>query len=562
MTVESLLSIRRTRLQWCLISLVIVCVLSATGRVIASQSVELTWDQSSSDDIVAYKVYYGTTSLVYPNSITYGDVSDVVVPGLSDGTTYYFAVSAIDAEGDESALSSEVVYVAPSAASLALQAQGSSAALGAVALSWNASSDPDVYAYTVNYGLSSGDYTNSIVFYDSTNGIISGLSPGVTYYFSVSPMDAYGVQASASTEAAYTIPPAQPLTLSAATAVGTSGVELTWNGITNADVATYYAYYGTASGNDTQVINCGNTTQFAVLGLAAGQVYYFRVAAVDGYGNQSAFSNEASSPAGSAPRVSLQVQSSSDAFGAVALSFSSGASDVYGYDVYYWEPGSASTNSVVFYSTSGMITGLPSGTNFDFAAAPIDDYGLEPVTSSEVSCTVPSSQPIVLTACAVTNAPEVALRWSSFTNFGVSAYILFYGTQSGSYFEGINCGPVTNTVMRGLGGAQRYYFAVGAVDGYGNLGPLSNETSVQTVSPTPAVLELTTESDGDGQPYYLEIHTPSTVSGPWELDSSTDLQNWTPYTNGNGSGYGDGYDVDVYVFIDPTQPQVYYRLVQ
>jgi hypothetical protein len=97
------------------------------------------------------------------------------------------------------------------------------------------------------------------------------------------------------------------------------------------------------------------------------------------------------------------------------------------------------------------------------------------------------------------------------------------------------------------------------VDNYGDQSPYSDEVSAVAPNPPPMVLETQTAYDGNGVPYAVEVHTPSIVFGNWELDTSTDMQNWSYYTSGYGSGNGDGYDVDVWVYLDPTQPQVYFR---
>ena len=76
------------------------------------------------------------------------------------------------------------------------------------------------------------------------------------------------------------------------------------------------------------------------------------------------------------------------------------------------------------------------------------------------------------------------------------------------------------------------------------------------------VLQIQVYLDGNNdQPYAMQIGTPSTVYGNWEVDSSPDLINWTPYAYGSGSGNGDGYDVDVWVPIDPTRPPMYFRAI-
>jgi YHS domain-containing protein len=565
MTVDCILFVRRARLCVFLILLVALWLGGAASELFASQSAELTWSPSSSENIVAYQVFYGTQSRVYPNSITVSNVTEVMVPGLAEGVTYYFAVSAIDSSGDESPPSSEAVYTVPAPGLLTLQVQGTTVAQGAVQLSWTPSSDSDVLGYAVNYGLQSGVYTNAAYFWGTTNGIIGGLTPGITYYFALSPIDSYGVGAVASGEVSYAVPAPVPLVLQAQTPADSSGVELTWNAIPNEGIVSYYVYYGTQSGagNYTQAMNCGDVTDFIVHGLVAGQTYYFAVAPVDSYNNLGPFSNEASAVASSSVPISLQVQTTNSAIDAVAVSWTASPdSDVTGYVIEFGTQSGVYSSSASFDdTTNGMITGLAGGTTYYFAVAPVDAYGLEPIASSEVTYTVPALPPIVLQARAFTNAPGVELSWNAITNEGIAGYDILYGTASGSYTSGTMCGDVTNLVIPYLENGQAYYFAVLALDSSGDSTPWSNEASAVTAAPAPMILSSQTFTDGNGQPY-LEINTPSTVFGWWEMDCSTNLQDWTLYCNGYGSGNGDGYDVDVDVPIDPTAPPTFFRVVQ
>ena len=60
----------------------------------------------------------------------------------------------------------------------------------------------------------------------------------------------------------------------------------------------YRVYYGTSSRSYSQAagtgLSAGNTTSFTVTGLPRGHLYYFAVTSVDGAGNESPYSNEAS----------------------------------------------------------------------------------------------------------------------------------------------------------------------------------------------------------------------------------------------------------------------------
>lgn len=84
---------------------------------------------------------------------------------------------------------------------------------------------------------------------------------------------------------------------------GTGEAILTWDapttrsdGSTLTDLAGYRIYYGTSSpvnAQNSEQIDVGNTTGYTLTGLEAG-TYYFTATAYDAFGNESAFSQEAS----------------------------------------------------------------------------------------------------------------------------------------------------------------------------------------------------------------------------------------------------------------------------
>ncbi|BCA53033.1 hypothetical protein W02_01730 [Nitrospira sp. KM1] len=73
----------------------------------STASASLSWNANSESDLAGYKVYYGTSSGNYTSSINVGKVTNYTVTGLATGRTYYFALTAYDTTGNESAKSSE-----------------------------------------------------------------------------------------------------------------------------------------------------------------------------------------------------------------------------------------------------------------------------------------------------------------------------------------------------------------------------------------------------------------------------------------------------------------------
>jgi hypothetical protein len=77
---------------------------------IASQSVTLTWSPSADTNVAGYKLYYGVSSQTYTNSIEVGNVTNTIITGLADDTTYFFAATTYDSTGAESDFSNEASY--------------------------------------------------------------------------------------------------------------------------------------------------------------------------------------------------------------------------------------------------------------------------------------------------------------------------------------------------------------------------------------------------------------------------------------------------------------------
>ena len=79
----------------------------------ATNKVTLAWDPSPDGSVVGYKLYLGPTSGGYTNSVTVGNVTNAVISNLVATATYFFAATAYDGSGLESAFSNEVQYTVP-----------------------------------------------------------------------------------------------------------------------------------------------------------------------------------------------------------------------------------------------------------------------------------------------------------------------------------------------------------------------------------------------------------------------------------------------------------------
>jgi len=339
-----------------------------------------------------YNIYYSTTTPVPKATATKitGVTSPRVVTGLTNGTTYFFVVTAVNAIG-ESADSTQV---------------SATPALAPPPAPTNVSAAPGALEVTVRWDNVAGA-TSYNIYYSTTSGvtkangnklanrispsIVTGLLNGTTYYFVVTAVNAAGEgvesgQASAAPTAAP--PPPAPTSVSA-----TAGVHLatvSWPLVTGA--TSYNIYFDNTTPVTKATINkvTGVTTSPKdVTGLANGKTYYFRVTALNANG-ESDVSNEASAipnpfPAPSAPTGVTATAGPGEA--AVSWSAVTGATS---YNVYYSTTTGvtkATGTKVAGVTSPKTVTGLIRGTMYYFVVTAVNSDGLESLDSGEAFAT-------------------------------------------------------------------------------------------------------------------------------------------------------------------------------
>jgi hypothetical protein len=95
----------------------------------AAFQLTLAWDSNVDEDLAGYIVYYGTASHDYKWNVDIGEETSVTISGLDDRKNYYFAVTAYDEEGNESAYSEEIAYPDSANSSASNRDSGGSASM-------------------------------------------------------------------------------------------------------------------------------------------------------------------------------------------------------------------------------------------------------------------------------------------------------------------------------------------------------------------------------------------------------------------------------------------------
>jgi hypothetical protein len=129
------------------------------GSSALAQSVSLAWNADTDPTVVGYNVHYGTSSTSLTKTQNAGTATTATVSGLTTGQIYYFAVSAYNAAGVNSAYSNEVSYTptatSPTPTHVAKDFNGD----GYADLVWNNTSTGEVAIWFLKNGvIASGSY--------------------------------------------------------------------------------------------------------------------------------------------------------------------------------------------------------------------------------------------------------------------------------------------------------------------------------------------------------------------------------------------------------------------
>ena len=207
--------------------------------------------------------------------------SPYVHTGLTNGTTYYYVITALNAYG-ESGKSAEIAITlnnAPSAPTGVAVTGGD----GQAVIAWN----PVDKATTYNIYWSETRGVSPVKGVKITNVsspyVHKGLTKGATYYYVVTAVNIYG-ESGQSIEKSITLIDMPPAPTGVIATSGEGQVEISWDPVENA--STYNIYWSNKSdvriGESTQIKDV--TSPYSHQGLSNGSPYYYVVTAVNTYG--------------------------------------------------------------------------------------------------------------------------------------------------------------------------------------------------------------------------------------------------------------------------------------
>ena len=335
---------------------VFVLLLLVAVRAFAG-SATLAWNPVSSPALSGYMLYYGPAAGNYTSKIDVGNTTMRAVANLTDGATYHFAVTAYDSSHTESAFSNDASTTVPAGAPVAGFTASATSGVAPLAMNFTNTSTGSIasYAWTFGDGTSSTAQSPSHVY--SAAGVFSVsltvTGPGGS---NTKTMPNY-VTVTAAT-ISDTSPPTAPSML-AASASGSSSINLTWQGSTDNVGVTGYKIERCQGAGCTAFAQIATLTaaSFGDTGLAAGTSYSYRVRATDAAGNLSAYSNGVTATTTTVATAPVAAFSGSPTSGVAPLTVNFTSASTGTISNYAWNFGDGTTSTVQnpshVYSTAG-----------------------------------------------------------------------------------------------------------------------------------------------------------------------------------------------------------------
>ncbi len=466
--------------------------LSATP---GDRQVRLKWDNPKDFKITGYEVStdYNTTdgsgTFTYISSShenttahTVARLSDDPDTRLTNGTTYTFAVRAVNGTGPGPASAEDATPIAiPDAPTISSATPGD----GQVALVWTDPGDSSITKYQVRSKVRNSDDSTYTAWTDiavtdpnapPTGYTVTGLTNGTEYTFAVRAVNGTGNGPASTVNARPIAVPAAPTALSAT--AGATEVALTWD---DSDDDTITGYQVSTDGgetfadiDDTDISeNDTDTLTHTVTDLTNGTEYTFAVRAENASGVGAA--STVTAPTLPAAPTGLTAERG-DGGGEVALTWDDPNNDtITGYQVstdggttFTDIPNSAHGEA---NATGYTVTGLTNGTEYTFKLRAVNLSG---AGAASLEATATPLWPAPENLAAAPGDGQVVLTWDTgdpgIARYKVSTYYTHIDSEDPLLETFLSPGSEdrTTVLIPGLTNRTDYTFTVQAVDTSGD----------------------------------------------------------------------------------------------
>jgi hypothetical protein len=401
---------------------------------------------------------------------------------------------------------------------------------GQATVSWSAPTSNGGSAIT-GYTVTSSPGNKTATTTGATSAIVSGLTDGTSYTFTVTATNSVGTGPASSpstpvTPVAAVTAPGAPIGVNATPGDGQATVS--WSAPTSNGGSAITGYTVTSSPGNKTATTTGATSAI-VSGLTDGQAYTFTVTATNSVGTGPASSPSTSvTPvaAVTAPGAPIGVNATpGDGQATVSWSAptSNGGSAITGYTVTS-SPGGL-VGSSAGAATTATVTGLTDGQAYTFTVTATNSFGTGPASSPSTSVTPVAAATVPgapLNVTAVAGDGQATVSWDAPTSDGGSTITGYTVTSTPGGFHGTTAGDTSASVI-GLADGTAYTFTVVASNAIGDGAPSDPSTAVTPAAPmAPDAPTNVTADPGDGQ---------ATVSWTVPADNGSAITSYTVTTS-------------------------------
>lgn len=458
---------------------------TATG---GSGTVAVAWSgfSDAGAGIASYKVVYSTSST--PSSCSSGTTaysgSDAgfTHSGLTNGTTYYYRVCAVDAAGNTSTGASvsgrpAPEMDAPTGGSVVINGGSEWTNSSATTLTLSASDASGVSQMCI----SNSSTCSSWVTYATSKAWTITASAGTRTVY-VWFKDAYGNTTSSAVTDTIGYDATAPSNGTPTGSASSGAVGLSWTGYSDAGsgIASYKVVYSTSSSPSScstgTTAYTGTSTSYTHSGLANGTTYYYRVCAVDTAGNTSTGSTVSARPAPEydAPTGgSVSINAGAAWTNSASTTLTLSATDASGLSQVCISNSSSCSSWVTWATSQAWTITASAGTRTVYVWFK-DLYGNTTTASVTDTIGYDATAPSNGSLSATAGTGQVALSWSGFSDggSGLTGYKVVAGSSNPSSCSSgttIYTGTATTYTDSGLSSGKRYYRVCG-LDLAGNTG--------------------------------------------------------------------------------------------
>jgi hypothetical protein len=437
------------------------------------------------DYVIDYKLSSDSTWSTFADGVSTNTTGTVT--GLTNGSSYDFRVSAVNAigQGSASGTATAIPATVPGAPTIGTATAGNTQASVTFTPPSNGGSAITSYTVTSSPGSFTGTGGSSPI-------IVTGLTNGTAYTFTVTATNAVGTGSASAVSNSVTPATVPGAPTAVSPSVGNAQISLSWSapasngGSAITDYVIEYKLTSEPTVWSTFSDGVSTNTTGTVTGLTNGLSYDFRISAVNSAGQGSASSPAVSSTpitTPGAPTSATATRGNTEAIITFSAPSSNGGSTITSYTITSNPDSHIGTGS----ASPITVTGLTNGTAYTFTVTATNAAGTGSASSASNSVTPATTPDAPTSPSATAGNAQATVSFTAPVSNGGSAITGYTVTSSPGGITGT--GASSPIIVTGLNNGTAYTFTVTATNdvGVGTASVASNSVTPVTVPGAPTI---------------------------------------------------------------------------